>query len=100
MDKPMSDLEEVLRALYESETFKAPPTRLGKYAISSPQEQDRLDRLKDYGRPIVLRLAPVVMAHPWGPTGRARLHAHGNCRRNLEVAAVLDFFHFQQFDWK
>jgi hypothetical protein len=40
------------------------------------------------------------MMRPQRPTGRACRHVHGNGLGNLEMAAPLDFFHFQQIGWK
>jgi hypothetical protein len=43
---------------------------------------------------------PIPMRHPPFPTGRVYLHVRENGLGNLEMAAVLDFFHFQQIGWK
>ena len=43
---------------------------------------------------------PIPVRHPRFPTGRAHLHVRGNGLGKLKMAAVLDFFHFQQIGWK
>jgi hypothetical protein len=40
------------------------------------------------------------MMRPQRPTNRVCLHVRENGLGNLEMAASLDFFHFQQIGWK
>jgi hypothetical protein len=68
-------------------------------AASDARRQGWLDRMRDYGSAPRLSLASPPKSRPRCPPIGPALDVRGNARRNLEMAASVDFLDIRHAGW-